>query len=168
MKVKEVMTAQSVKFCTPETKLTEAVKSMKEGKCGALPVVDQDYRVLGIITDSDICLALAESKSTSWEQIKVGEIMSRNVYTVKGEDEISTAFQNMRKNQIGRLPVVDTAGKLNGIVSLHNLIDLSVKGGKKEIWDFSEPGENLLKTIHAVTGRYTTTRPTTPTSFVTE
>ena len=168
MKVKEVMSAHSVKFCTPETNLIEAVKSMKEGNCGALPVVNQEYKVLGIVTYRDICLTLAEPKTQPWEQRKVGDIMTKNVQTVSSEDEVSTAIQNLRKNQIGRLPVVDSKGKLSGIVSLHNLIDLSVNQGKKELWEIKSQGESLLKTVRAVTGRYSVDSPTSPSNFVGE
>lgn len=168
MKVREVMSAHSVKYCTPETKLIEAVKEMREGNCGALPVVNQEYKVLGIVTYRDICLTLAESKIQPWDIRKVGDIMSTNVYTVRSEDEVSTALQNMRKNQIGRLPVVDTTGKLSGIVSLHNLIDHTVVKGKKELWDFTTPGESLLKTVHAVSGRVSNGRPSSPSTFVGE
>jgi hypothetical protein len=64
----------------------------------------------------------------------------------------------MRKNQIGRLPVVDEKGKLKGIVSLHRLINNQVKDGKKELGDINAPGENLMKTIQAVTDRYRGTK----------
>lgn len=154
MKVKEVMTTQSVISCTTQTTFTEAVKIMKDYNCGALPVVDLENKVVGMITDRDICISLVTPGSTPWEKRTVGDIMTKNVYTVTTDDEISAVFQNMRKNQIGRLPVVDTFGKLNGIVSLHNLIDQTVSTGKQELWDFTSPGENLLKTIYAVTGRY--------------
>ena len=60
----------------------------------------------------------------------------------------------MRTHQIGRLPVVDDKGVLKGIVSLHNIINKSINNGLKELSDISYSGENLLKTIHAVTDRY--------------
>ena len=154
MKVKEVMSAQPVVSCTTKTKFTETVKIMKDYNFGALPVIDSENKVVGMITDRDICVSIVTPSSTPWELRTVGEIMSKSIFTVNSDDEISLAFQNMRKNQIGSLPVVDKSGKLNGIVSLHNLIDQTVYSGKQELWDFTYPGENLLKTIHAVTGRY--------------
>lgn len=154
MKVKEVMSASIVKSCTTETSFTETVKIMKDYNCGALPVVDLENKVVGMITDREICIALVTPSTTPWDTRKVKEIMTKEVFTVKSEDEISVAFQNMRKNQIGRLPVVDGSGKLQGIVTLHDLIDQTVTSGKQELWDSTAPGESLLKTIHAVTGRY--------------
>lgn len=165
MKIKEILAAQSVLPCTPETKFPEAIKSMKVSNCGTLPVVDNDYKVIGMITDRDICISLAEPNPQAWEQRRVGDIMIKNIHTVRNEDEVSTAFQSMRKNQNGKLPVVDNFGKLNGVLSLHNLIDLSVNGARKESWDITTPGENLLKTVHAVTGRYNNIKSTTPTNY---
>lgn len=163
MIVKEIMTAQSVKSCTPETKLSEAAKLMKTSNCGALPVVDQENKVLGIITDRDIALSLSDTETPAFDQRKVKEVMTKTVYTVKSDDEISTVFQNMRKNQIGRLPVVDSAGKLNGIVSLHNLINYTINENVKDQWDIKVPGENLVKTIHAITDRYSSQKSTSST-----
>ena len=158
MKVKDVMTAETLQYCTPETRLQEAAKAMKANNCGALPVVDSEKRVMGIITDRDICLSLAQKQEAPLADRKVSEVMSRNVQTVESDDEISAAYHRMRKNQIGRLPVVDEKGKLKGIVSLHRLINKQVKEGKKELGDINAPGENLMKTIQAVTDRYRGTK----------
>ena len=154
MKVKDVMSGYSVKFCTPETNLQEAAKIMKKNNCGALPVVDKNKKVLGMITDRDICLATAQKKIVPFEDRKVQEAMSKNVQTVKSDDEISAAFRHMRKNQIGRLPVVNEAGKLKGIISLHKLLNHGITDNQKLLGKLSDSGENLLKTIHAVTDRY--------------
>ena len=58
MKVQEVMTGNA-RTCRPESNLAEAVREMWEGDCGALPVLGSDDRVIGIITDRDICIAIA-------------------------------------------------------------------------------------------------------------
>jgi CBS domain-containing protein len=158
MKVKEVMTTDALQYCTPETRLQEAAKAMKANNCGALPVVDKDKKVLGIITDRDICLSLAQKQEAPLADRKVSEVMTRNVQTVESDDELSAVYHRMRKNQIGRLPVVDDKGKLKGIVSLHKLINKHVHEGKKELGDINAPGENLMKTIPAVTDRYTGTK----------
>jgi CBS-domain-containing membrane protein len=73
---------------------------------------------------------------------------------------VSAALRQMRTNQIGRLPVVDEKGTLKGIVSLHNLINNKVGEGKRELGDVSSPGENLFKTMQAVTNRYNGTKAT--------
>jgi CBS domain-containing protein len=77
MKVKDIMTANTLMFCSPETELQNAAKKMKDGNCGALPVVDKDKKVLGIITDRDICLTLADKQAKSPAQMTVGQIMPK-------------------------------------------------------------------------------------------
>jgi CBS domain-containing protein len=152
MKVKEIMTANPVKYCSPETNLQDAAKEMKEANVGALPVVDNKQKVIGLVTDRDIALSLA-SEQTSLSATHVEDIISKQVHTVKAEDNLEDALEKMRTNQIGRLPVTDEEGKLKGIVSVHNLLSQTFEG-KTELGDPSKAGENILKTIKAVHERY--------------
>ena len=154
MKIKDVMVAKELKCCTPKTKLHNAAKVMREGNCGALPVVDKENRVLGMVTDRDICLSLAEEKVESPSNLNVKKIMSYSVHTVKETDDLAKALQQMRINKIGRLPVVDKEGKLKGIVSLHRLLNEAASNGNSDLGKLNSKKENLMKTIHAVTDRY--------------
>ena len=154
MKVREIMTSKSLRYCTPQTKLHIAAKSMKTRNCGALPVVDKDKKVVGIITDRDICLFLVLKQGTPFIKNTVGQIMPSKIHTVRLNDDISAAFRIMRTNQISRLPVVDENGKLRGIVSIHNLINTSFINGRQGLGDIYSSGENLSKTIMAVTDKY--------------
>lgn len=58
-KVKDIMTSNHIMHCIPETKLQSVAKTMKESNLGSLPVIDKDNKVIGIITDRDVCLAFA-------------------------------------------------------------------------------------------------------------
>lgn len=152
MKVKEVMTAEhSLECCGPETKLQTAAKTMKAANCGSLPVVDKTNKVLGIITDRDICLSLADHPAP--EKTKIESIMSSKVYTVGIDEDLSVALRQMRVHQIGRVPVVDEKRKLKGIISLHNLIEKKVREGEG-LGTISDSGENILKTLLAIGNRY--------------
>lgn len=154
MKVKEVMTANSLKYCTPETNLHDAARAMGEANCGALPVVDSTKKVLGIVTDRDIALSLAKNNSTPINERTIGEIMTKNVYTVKSQDELTEAYRQMREKMIGRLPVVDAEGKLEGILSLNRILNETVRNGDKNLGTIQEPGENFIKTIHAISNHH--------------
>ncbi len=153
MKVKEIMTANALKYCTPETNIHNAAQSMREANCGALPVVDRNKRVLGIVTDRDICLSLAQNTNKAIEHRTVGEIMTRDVKTIRGTEDVSEAYRKMRERKIGRLPVVDEQGSLQGIVSLNKLLNVSVEKGKEAVGDVNAAGENLMKTLQAVSKR---------------
>ncbi|TAL59698.1 MAG: CBS domain-containing protein [Bacteroidetes bacterium] len=157
MKVKEVMSARSLKYCSPETKLHNAAKTMKAGNCGALPVIDKQKKVIGLVTDRDIALSLSK-KQANPSRANVGDIISKRVYTVNQNDNLSDALAQMRTNQIGRLPVVDDERKLKGIVSMHNLINQATGNGKLELGRLSSTGENLVRTIQAITNRYSNGR----------
>jgi len=155
MKVKEVMTAEhSLESCSPETKLHAAAKTMKTANCGSLPIIDKEKKVVGMVTDRDICLSLAEHQTPA--KTRIEEIMSTQVHTVGVDEDLSVALRQMRVHQIGRLPVVEGKGKLKGIVSLHQLIDKAVKEGRG-LGKISDSGENLLKTLLAISNRYNET-----------
>lgn len=154
MKVQEIMTAGALKYCTPETKLQDAAKTMKSGNIGVLPVVDKEKKVVGLVTDRDICLSLAQKTKKAAGLLSIKEIMTKKVYTVGTNDELSTALKQMRVNKIGRVPVIDEKGKLKGIVSLHKLLNEATTDGKLELGTVTSPEETILKTVQAITGRY--------------
>jgi CBS domain-containing protein len=119
MKVKELMTTD-VKRCSPDTNLAAAAKIMWEGDCGAVPVTDENDRVIGIITDRDICIAAATRPRTEGE-IPAKELISNELYTCTPDDEVRAALGTMKARKVRRLPVVDRAGRLVGIVSIHDI-----------------------------------------------
>ena len=119
MKVKELMTTD-VKRCTPETNLAAAAKIMWEGDCGAVPVTDERDRVVGVITDRDICIAAATRPRTEGE-IPVKEVISKPLYTCAPGDDVRSALEIMKTRKIRRLPVVEQNGRLAGIVSIHDI-----------------------------------------------
>jgi CBS domain-containing protein len=119
MKVKELMTTD-VKHCGPETNLAEAARIMWEGDCGAVPVTDASDRVVGVITDRDICIAAATRPRTEGE-IPVKDVISKVLYTCAPGDDVRAALETMKSRKIRRLPVVDQGGRLAGIVSIHDI-----------------------------------------------
>ena len=120
MKVREMMTTD-VRTCRADTSLAEAVRLMWEKDCGVLPVVTADGKVSGMITDRDICVALATQGRTA-DRIAVREVAHRpHVCTCLASDATTTALQTMQENQVHRLPVVDDEGHLQGIVSLNDI-----------------------------------------------
>ena len=96
MKFKEVMTA-GAKACMPETSLADAASLMWENDCGALPVVSVDDKVVGIITDRDICFG-ATTKNSAPAVVSVGEIITGQVFTCGPEDDIREALLTMRRS----------------------------------------------------------------------
>ena len=108
-------------FCQPEQSLAAAAHLMKERDCGLLPVVDASRRLLGVVTDRDLCLALA-TRDHRPSAVMVREVMSSPVHSLHGTDTLGHALKTMRKHRIRRLPVVDAEGRLAGILALNDLI----------------------------------------------
>ncbi len=122
MKVREIMTSD-VKTCRPETNLAEAVKLMWERDCGVLPVVRSDGKVSGMITDRDICAAIATRGRTA-DRIAVSEVTGTGgqACTCAPDDDAIVALQRMKAQRVRRLPVVDAQGRLKGILSLNDVV----------------------------------------------
>jgi CBS domain-containing protein len=120
MKVREMMT-KDVTTCRRETNLAEVVKLMWEQDCGVLPVVTSDGNVSGMITDRDICVALATRGQTA-DRIAVHDVIAGTAYTCLVDDDAIVALKTMKSQRVRRLPVVDAEGRLKGILSLNDVI----------------------------------------------
>ena len=134
MKVKEIMTTD-VGICLLDGDLIRAVEIMRQKNCGVVPVADAENRIVGILTDRDVCLAVA-ALNKKFSAIKVKEIISGKVVVCAPDDKIEIVLKKMRKFQIKRLPVVDRKGEIAGILSMTDVL-LSVrkdKAVKKQIY----------------------------------
>ena len=120
MNTEEIMT-RNVKYCWPETSLSEAAALMWDHDCGALPVVDGERKVIGMITDRDIAIAAA-TKGRLATDINVGEVMSGNVYACVLNEDVSSALKTMSRERVRRLPVIEANGKLAGILSINDIV----------------------------------------------
>lgn len=121
MKVEQVMT-RGVRVCVGDDSLNRVAQMMWEGDCGCLPVitVNGEGKVVGMITDRDVAMA-AYTQGKPLAAIGVSSAMSREVVFCQAGDDIEQAEAAMRAAQVRRLPVVDAAGKLVGIVSLNDI-----------------------------------------------
>lgn len=120
MRVVEIMMGTPYQ-CSPETNLGSATELMWIGNCGFLPVVGRNDKVVGVITDRDICVALGTRNRTAGN-VTVGEVMSGRMFACAPEDEIGTALETMRAGHVRRLPVITKAGALVGVVSIDDVI----------------------------------------------
>ncbi len=105
MRVGEVA-CRPVASCTEETSLSSAARLMGENDCGALPVL-RAGRIVAIVTDRDICLAVGKKRRSPGE-IPVKEVMTTDVAACETTDEVSAALATMARRQVRRLPVLDT------------------------------------------------------------
>jgi CBS domain-containing protein len=120
MKVKEIMTANP-KACTLTDNLAEVARLMWEADCGIVPVLADGGKVVGLITDRDICMA-AMTKGRNESNIAVEDVISGKLFACKPEDDIHTALNTMSENKVRRLPVVAADGKLRGMLSMNDVV----------------------------------------------
>jgi acetoin utilization protein AcuB len=112
------------KTVAPDVPVAEALAKMRQHKVHRFPVVDNKGKLVGIVSHSDLLYA-APSSATSlnmWEvtyllnQIKVEEVMTRQLITVDDDCPIEEAARLMRKHAIGGVPVL-RGGELAGIIT---------------------------------------------------
>ena len=120
MKVRAVMN-KPVQTIPAESSLAAAGKIMSENDCGVLPVVDARNQVIGVLTDRDVCLALA-SKNRLASEVSVHETMSPRVFACGPDDEVQTALETMQYRLVRRLPVLDDERRLVGILSIDDIV----------------------------------------------
>ena len=146
MKVQDVMT-YDVQTCRPETNLADAAMRMWRGDCGILPIIADGQKVVGVITDRDICVAAA-TKHRDPANIRVKEVMSGKVYGCSCDTDIHEALKIMQQKQVRRLPIISAEdGRLQGILSMN---DVALKAkADREAELSAEDVENTLRAICA-------------------
>ncbi len=127
MKVRDVMT-EPVLSCTPETSLGAAARLMRDADYGTLPVLDLEGRLVGIITDRDICLALAKSGRNTHDTA-VREVMTKKVLSARVDDDVHGALATMKGARVRRLPVRDDADHLKGMLSIEDIVLRGLEAG---------------------------------------
>lgn len=146
MKVQEVMT-RNVKSCQPDSNVEQAATLMWDYDCGALPVVDKENRVMGMITDRDIAIA-ASTRGRLTSQISVGDVMSGNVYACAEDEDLKSALHTMRREKVRRLPVINYDGRLAGILSINDIVLRAGEG--RTGWAPEISQEEVVSTFKAI------------------
>ena len=131
MKVKDVMSGRPA-CCTPQTSLQEVAHLMVEHDCGAIPVVEDGRKPVGIVTDRDItCRTLAEGKNPL--DLTAGDCMTDCCTTVTPEMDLEECCQVLEEQQIRRVPVVDESGGCCGIVAQADVAEHAGQGNAGEV-----------------------------------
>ncbi len=97
MKVEQIMN-RDVKTCHLQDSLNQAAKIMWEEPCGAVPVVDEQGRPVGFLTDRDICMA-AYTQGKPLDELRVETVMAHKVVSCTTADDLGSAAQLMRQNR---------------------------------------------------------------------
>jgi CBS domain-containing protein len=134
MLLKEIM-APDVEVVSPGDTLEEAARKMAELDVGPLPVCEGN-RVVGLLTDRDITVR-ATAAGCDPKTTLICDVMTQDIICCYEDQEVREAARLMKEQQIRRLPVLNRANELVGIISLG---DLATAAG-----DQGQPGEVLRK-----------------------
>ena len=118
MKVRDIMT-KDVVFANKDDSVLTVAKLMKHHNVGAIPIVENAEKVLGMVTDRDIVLNMADYNFDPANTFAL-KLMTDKLYTVKPEADLSSALALMKKQQIRRLPVMED-NKLVGMLSIGDI-----------------------------------------------
>jgi CBS domain-containing protein len=105
----------------------EIVRIMEQWKVSALPVLDGEGRVVGVVSEADLLPSQAQSPPLEGRAVTAAELMSAPALTVPPGATLAQAARIMAVHHVKRLPVVDDAGTLQGIVSRGDLLKVFLR-----------------------------------------
>jgi CBS domain-containing protein len=158
MKVNDLMT-RDVRSCSASDNLNRAAQLMWEGNCGVVPVVDQERKLIGVVTDRDACMG-AYTKGLPLASIRVGDVMAKDPASCGPQDELGAAMSVMTRRVVRRLPVVDEERTVVGMLSMSDLAREAERERKSGARDLD--GTQIARTLAAVSQPWCDLPPATP------
>ncbi len=148
MKTKEVMT-RDVAYLSPDASAKDAVELLQEKEISGLPVINGNGKLVGMFTEKDVLVYILPSyiekvgrfvyeenpkaikrKFAQLEGVKVSQLMRREVVTVGEDVTLCEVAKMMLTQKVRRIPVVDKAGKVVGIVSRCDILKGLIREGR--------------------------------------
>lgn len=124
MKLGEIMSTQVVSIA-PDADLVEAAQLMRKQHVGLLVVLRPATRgsgsLVGVLTDRDIVVQTL-ARDVDPHAVKVGDIMTTDVISGREEETLPTLLTRMRKAGIHRVPVINGAGQVRGVLSIDDAL----------------------------------------------
>jgi len=143
MRVEEAM-KHAASSCAPDTPLSEAADRLTEIGCGVLAVVTAAGRVLGTLSDRDICRVVAHTaKGVDISTLRARDAMTPSPIVVSRHEDLGVALARMRANRLRRLPVTDGEGRLEGLISLDEIVARALPQSGDE-------NQDILRTLRAL------------------
>ena len=120
---------EKINFLTKKSILKEAIDSMEKLKIGISVILDENLKILGVITDGDIRrLILREQKPMA--ALLSGDLINhvnKNFKAINEDTKLLEAINIMNKNRIWDLPIVNKKNEFQGILHLHSILELILK-----------------------------------------
>jgi CBS domain-containing protein len=142
MRVSEVMTNPAI-TCPMGSTLNAAARLMWDYDIGAVPVVDFEGRLVGVVTDRDLCMA-AYTQGRRLDEIPVDTVMAKDVLACHMNDSVDAIEALMQSGRVRRIPVVDNDRRPVGVVALNDLARLAARARKSVV------DRELIATLAAI------------------
>ena len=142
MKIKNVMT-KDPRSCVPSDEAPKAARIMRDEDTGIVPVVDnlESHKIVGVVTDRDLCMNIvAEGRDPNGVQVQA--CMTTTIVSCSLNDSVEKVTELMKANQVRRILVVDGERRLEGIVSMADLVgraEIATKETHDTLKKVSEP-----------------------------
>ncbi len=124
MRVADLMTRAAVSDA-PDDTLAEAAAKMRQQQTGSLLVMEGD-RLAGIVTERDVLKAVGEGRDP--KALALRDVMTKDVVTISPDTSIRDAARLMFDHWFRHLPVCSGEGKVQGMISLRDLLTLVAEG----------------------------------------
>jgi CBS domain-containing protein len=111
----------------------KVAEAIAEGSFGSVPIVANDGKVLGIVSEFDLLKVIMEGKELS--QVTAGDIMTKGAISVTKDTLAPEIIQLLQSKHLIRVAVVDAEGRLIGIVSRRDIL-LGYTRATKRMWTF--------------------------------
>lgn len=116
-----------VECISPQASVREAARRMRDQNVGFLPVCDESMRAIGTITDRDIAVrVVAEGELPA---TRVEAVMTPEVIACRPEDDLNYARELMSQHQKSRIMCISRSGRIEGIISLSDIVELDEQAG---------------------------------------
>jgi CBS domain-containing protein len=148
MKVRDLCVCDVVTV-TRETNLARAGELMRKYQIGSVPVIDRSERVIGMLTDRDCFLAVAR-QNESPSEIYADEAMTSRPACCTAQDDVLDCLEIMKKHRVRRLPVVDEEDRVEGIISIDDIVYQAQEGRNGR----DLPYEEVINAVCEITTDY--------------
>ena len=132
MSVKNILAVKSDRIITtrPDTTIDQAMDLLINNKIGCLPVVENDGKLVGIISDHDIFAKIHATRG-DYHSLKVSDLMTTELIVGVPDDELDYIAGVMKKNWIRHVPIVE-GDHIIGIISQRDIIKYRVQRAEVE------------------------------------
>lgn len=123
MKCNKIM-SKEIKTCKGYSTAKKALRMMYDLNCGVIPVVDENEKLIGVVTDRDIAMYTGQ-RDVRPAEIHLDEFMTKPVITCHENDDIDVAIEKMKEYKVRRIPIIDTDHKVQGLISIGDVAVLA-------------------------------------------